>query len=419
MRMRIEIIALLLVLALIAVMAVLVKRDDPTPNKAEEYVRSSYRSLPEGYKALYITLQQLGYTVRRQTRPYALLPKNGLLIIVDTHTTKVSAFDGRELLNWLHRGNTALVLLEYHPEITDALLGHTKPDAESDDKSDEKPVDITNAKVKKFETWLRFTTNTQTETARAVTPTRFSTEAPSLRVNASVRFPQGELLPAELAAKVGGAVPLYRDPHGVVAAYSAVGDGGVIWCCSPWSFSNDGLAEGHNLEFVLALANLHPHAPVLFDEYHNGIGADVSIWTLAPLLTKWGILHLVAALILLGITIAWRFGPPRLPLEERFTRTRAEYLTSMAGLLQRVEATHVVRNRLSVLFRRQVSRRLALPPNAEYYQFTVANARIGAVNQPLLERIITQLGILEQQPRPDQQVLLRLANDIQRLLYKR
>ena len=132
---------------------------------------------------------------------------------------------------------------------------------------------------------------------------------------------------------------------------------------------------------MLALANLQPGAPMIFDEYHHGIGTGVSLWTLAPAATKWGVAQSALAFLLLLLLLAWRFGPPRLPIDERFTRTRAEYLTSMAGLLQRVQATHVVRDRLANLLRRQVSRRLAIPPHADFARFLDANAQLHVVEQ--------------------------------------
>ncbi len=314
---------------------------------------------------------------------------------------------GVRLLAWLRRGNTALLLLAEHPEMADTLVEHSKTEVLKNEE-----------KVSFQKSWWQGALYGHVSDAIPIIPSFLSSAAPKLSVQSPYRFPVDNPLPPPIAKSVGGAVPLYCDRFGVVVAYSAVGNGGIVWCSSPWSFSNAGLEETNNLDFILALANLQPGTPVIFDEYHHGIGTGISVWTLAPWITKWGVAQFALAFLLLLLLLAWRFGPPRLPIEERFTRARAEYLTSMAGLLERVQATHVVRDRLANLLRRQVSRRLAIAPNADFALFLTANAQLHAVDQVQLERIIAQLGVMEQQPRPEQTALLRLATEIQRLLYK-
>jgi len=215
-----------------------------------------------------------------------------------------------------------------------------------------------------------------------------------------------------------GAVPLYRDEFGAVAAYTRIGRGGIVWCTSPWSFSNQAIAQEQNLEFVLALARLDPQAPILFDEYHHGFGAGMSVWTVAPPLTKLGIAQLALALLLLLITLAWRFGPQHLPVEERFTRSRAEYLTSMAGLLERTQATHVVLQRLRLRVARAVSRRLGRAADTAFYQLRQANAQIHAFDPALLDLVTRRLEQLEG-TRPDVAVVYQLAVQVERLLARR
>lgn len=423
MRLRGEIIVLLLIVTVILTLAVLARRESPASGEPEKLVHSSYRTLPEGYKALYSTLQELGYPVQRLVRPYVKLPAHGLLIVADPYLTPVSDYEGRELTAWLSRGNTALLILAEHPDMAGALIPHSKAEIlHMGDSESSSPLQRHAAEEESegifTRTWWHGALQDKPSLATPVIASFLSRTAPELYVQSPYRFPARQPLPERLAAAVGGAVPLYHDRFGVAVAYSAVGAGGIVWCCSPWSFANAGLPKGHNLDFVLALANLQPEAPVIFDEYHHGIGTGVSLWTLAPTVTKWGLVQSALALALLLVLLAWRFGPPRLPLDERFTRTRAEYLTSMAGLLQRVQATHVVRDRLANLLRRQLSRRLGIPPQADFTLFLTVNAQLHAVEQQSLERIIAQMTLIEQQPRPDEYVLLRLANDIQRLLYQ-
>lgn len=425
MRVRTEVLALLLIAGVIAAMTALSHRDDidATQLTPGSVIRSSYRTFPEGYRALFLTLRALGYPTRPFTRPYTLLPARGLLIVADPYRKEVGRAEGRYLLDWLRQGNHALVTLEYHPEFVKAL--HERPprhDEQKDEPREEKPW-WHNAPDKYSGTTHALTPFAVREpiatTATSVLLTPLTARAPRLKVASLRRFKPEQLLPPEVEQQTGPAVPLYRDAYGISAAYTAVGAGGIVWCISPWSFSNAGLREANNLDLVQALADLQPGAPVLFDEYHQGYGAGATVWTLAPPLTKLGIVLLSLSLLAWLYTLSWRFGPPRLPIEERYTRSRAEYLTAMAGLLERARATHVVAERLSTWMRREMGRRLGIPPHAPAEHFLAANARHQVVEQAGLERVMRLLQVMEQQKRPEPNTLLRLAGDIHRVLYRR
>lgn len=414
MRGRAELLVLLGVIVLIAVLLTQVRHEDLATKTAltpSLVVRSSYRSLPEGSKALYQTLAASGYQVRRQVRPYGLLPERGTLIVLDPHVRPPTEYEGHELLAWLRRGNHALICLEYHPEYLAALF--TPRHGEEEVAEEEIPEWL--------ETLLLSNTRPKPKTtvATPVLPTYLSRQAPELHIRSTHSLNSLAKLPDAVQAQVGGMVPLYRDVDGMAVAYSAVGAGGIVWCNSPWSFSNAGIGQPGNLELVLALAQRQPRAPVIFDEYHHGFGANMTVWSLAPTLTKLGLAQLGLALVLLLVTLGWRFGVARLPAEERFTRSRAEYLTAMAGLLERAGATHVVRERLGNMLRRELGRRMGLPPTARAEQFLDANARSRVVEQAHLERILRQLALMDEQHRPDPQALWRLSGEVQRLLRKR
>ena len=157
---------------------------------------------------------------------------------------------------------------------------------------------------------------------------------------------------------------------------------------------------------------------MIFDEYHHGYGAGMSVWSLTPSPTKLGILQLAGALLLLLITLAWQFGPPRVPADERFSRSRAEYLTSMAGLLQRARATHVVRDRLVAMLQRELARRLGLPAQADHAQVLAANKANPVMDHAALEHVLQQIVALQQQQRPTAEALLRSSRAAHRLLHR-
>ncbi|HEY3377829.1 MAG TPA: DUF4350 domain-containing protein [Armatimonadota bacterium] len=411
-----ELIVLLLLLAFIVTVTVLSRRDDydKTQSSPETAVHSSYVTLPPGYKALSLTLKRLGYPVHTLIRPYGVLPPQGMLIVADPYRTALSPYEARTLLRWVAQGNIALIALEYHPECLAAFEPEKKPAATA------RPQKVTPAETPKLDdAWTaRFAGETMpaADAATAVDAPLAALRKLSLQVRSRARFPATALLPAAVSARVGGARPLYRDARGVVAAYSSIGKGQIIWCASPWSFSNTGIAQGQNLDVLLALADARPGGPVIFDEYHHGMGAGMTLWDLAPTRTKWGVAQLALALALLFLTLAWRFGPPRLPADERYTRSRAEYLTSMAMLLQRAKATHVARNRLTVLLQREVGRRLGITAHASPEQLLAANAVQPVVEQDGLRRVLEELTRLNAQERPAQEDVLRLTREVHRLL---
>ncbi len=427
MRKRTEILLLLGLIAFFVLIVVLTHREgiDVTQAHAAIAQRSSYRTMPEGYKALYLTLLELGYPARRHTHAFNMLPEDGgLLIVADPFFRRPMALkEGEELLAWLRKGNTALVALEYHAEFLYGILGTTDTDDPREQRAQLDALD---------REWFRAVSMPPMPvslpapvhlgnpmryvTAEPLVPSFLAERAPKLDTYAYRRFAERIPLTGEQLAKIGGVVPLYRDAEGVAVAYSAVGDGGIVWCASPWSFSNAGIASADNLNFVLALANLKPGAPVIFDEYHQGYGAQMTVWHLLPKVSRLGVVQVTVGLLLLFITLAWRFGPAQLPAEERFSRSRAEYLTAMASLLERARATHVVRERLSVHLRRELSRRLGVPPHAPPERFLAANASHAVVDQALLERVLRQLLHFEGQKRPDADALLRLSGEMQRML---
>lgn len=412
---RKELLALLGLVIFMLVMATLTHQDDRgnvADMRPQTALHSIYSNRPSGYKALYLTLEKLGYPVHRQIRPYALLPQRGVLIVGDPYVTSATRYEGRELKAWLRRGNYALMLLEYHPNFLD--------DLQHNDTAQPAPVELASTR-------RRLLSQAPKIPASIAQPIRWKAqqgqpefpfaELPPLTVTSTRRFPTAGTALTQFGMP-GQWQPIYADAKGVVASYAPVGRGGIILCCSPWSFSNRGIDAGRNLDVILALAEKRAGGPIIFDEYHHGFGAGMSVWSLTPSPTKLGILQLGGALLLLLITLAWRFGPPRVPADERFSRSRAEYLTSMAGLLQRARATHVVRDRLLAMVQRELTRRLSLPALADNAQLLAANKANPVVAHTELEHVLQQATLLQQQQRPAADTLLRFSRAAHRLLHR-
>jgi len=412
MRFRPELLVLLLIVAFLAVMISLSHRDDIDVGqlKTGKLVDSSYRTFPEGYKVLYLTLGRLGYDVQRQVKFYGQLPRHGLLIVADPYRRPITDFEKGVLERWIAAGNYALIAVEHH---ADALIdgGEYRPN----------PPAIYSSVIPGMtpaagSPAVEIQEGRRVGTAAPLTASFLSAQVKTFAVKSCYRFAPGESLGLSLSGTPIGMAYLYADQGGPVVAYSAIGQGGIVWCASPWSFSNEGLREHkENLNFILALAGLQPGAPIIFDEYHHDYGAGATVWSVTPLLAKLGILEMAIAFLLLLLTLAWRFGAVQLPVEERFSRSRAEYLTSMADLLGRVHATHVVLQRLRARLGQALGRRFGLPVNAPLPQLIEANTAHPLVDPVLLTRTCRELELLEQAPRPDEESMLHLARSVERL----
>jgi hypothetical protein len=297
-------------------------------------VRSTYVTKPGGWKALYDTLRELGYPVERhRRRPDRELP-NGLLVIA-TPEQPLSVADWEALDAWVVRGNTALLAI-------DNQLGE----------------------------WPRKETAPSTAivgwTDTTTTPVQPGILAGQTLTTRTHLLLKGDRWRPEKSRPHRPLAPLMSDARGPVVAVSPHGRGRYLLCSSPWSFSNSGLLRTGNLETFLTLVSLGGSGGgeptrVLFDEYHMGYGSGESLLDLITVASRWGLLQLaVAALLLLGVN-ALRFGRPiPLPPGEGL-RFRSEYLSSMAALFRRARATGLVRRKLGEQFLRDLRQALHEP----------------------------------------------------------
>jgi len=292
---------------------------------------SIYSSDPQGTRALFLTLQGLGYDARRFRTPFLArtLPGHGVIVVVEP-TKPVLPAEWKPLRQWIERGHRAVL-------ISALSLPGASPAVDAS-------TDLETAVI-----------GGPLTRARAIQPTDLARGVGQLAVRSPMRiqFParrapaeagEGPLLqpngsPAALDDLMQTAVPLFRDEKGVVVGYARLGKGDLIVVASPWSVSNEGIGEADNLAFVLnALGPPTNAAPVYFDEYHHGYGERLA-WHMTPVPLK-----LAAAQLLLGVLIVMyargrRFGSA-IPLD-RGKRERSEYLGTMTSLLQRGRATRL------------------------------------------------------------------------------
>ncbi|MHB0913120.1 MAG: DUF4350 domain-containing protein [Armatimonadota bacterium] len=326
MRLSSDLRIILIALAVLAAGCLLVCRTQSGPGLEAIPKRSTYLAAPGGLKALYQTMDRLGYRVERHNHPLTASPKDGVLFMVSPETP-IGRREIEPLRRWVERGN----LLVY---VEDDILGDMDDTVRSNSKR--------------------------------LLPTPLSQGMKRAVTVGDERVPEkwglGDIcLFSSRTMEERVLAPILGDEKGPIAAYSSWGRGGVLVLSDSWLLSNRGIAQGDNL--LLALNAAGHGGTVTFDEYHHGYGVGEGVMSLIGRPAKYGIAQLLAAFLVLFLAVAPRFGKP-VPLAEG-GRQRSEYLGSLSSLFARAKATDVVKDELTRKFREDVARSLGVRPSAE------------------------------------------------------
>lgn len=214
-------------------------------------------------------------------------------------------------------------------------------------------------------------------------------------------------------------IVLFGDTLGPLALVVPVGQGRLIAVADGALFSNRALPRSEN---ALFLANLlahyaRPGERVLFDEYHHGDAAadeNGSVWGGLGQPLQLAIIQLGLALVALLILLAVRFGPP-VPMTGLVTRTSAEYVTSLANLYRRAQASGTALETLYRQFLRDVCGRLALPPDVNLERLAEVAARRGQTDKAAFRRLLATCEQRLDEGKLSEQELLDLTQQMERI----
>ncbi len=336
--------------------------------------RTTYSNNEQGLRALYVTLDKLGYRVSRWRRSFGggTLPA-GTLVIVDP-ATPIPLPEWQALYRWVSGGNTLLYCADLR-ELGDASPlpggGLPLPKESESDATPSQPIYLAQG-----------VTRLRVRTVSHFAPPGVVEKEPAKRRPEDSLFGLEPKESPEWRRVRAQAVPVFADKEGIVAVYARVGRGTLVVASSSWSLSNGGIGKGDNLLFVLNALGAPAKGPVYFDEYHQGFGENVT-WALLPLPVKLALGQLLLAFGILVYARGRRFGRI-VPLQET-SRQRSEFLGTMTALLRRGEATHLaVRTAYEAVLRRQ-RRKLGLPEGAEAEEVGQAARRLDAKRAARLE----------------------------------
>ncbi len=295
---------------------------------------STFRSEPDGARALFLLLSESGLPVSRQQQDLTVLPAERNLVLLGTRFRDElgddkAAFDGSDAgvpaseeadeEEFKARGLNALRAPAVSREEQDKLLEHVRngatlvfaPASHRDPKLlRELGVEL-----------VRTAASLDTRTLVPAQPSRYvhGVQRVVTRVRAFLVLPPG-------------AVPLLVDNEldQPVAAVVPYGQGRVILLGAPELAMNRALGVADNARFWRSLlGTVAASGPVAFDEFHHGFTGQRSMGEFAA---RYGLQYAVAQL-LLGVAL-WalalrRFGRPRPPEEElRVGSTDALFATS-------------------------------------------------------------------------------------------
>jgi hypothetical protein len=340
MRVRGELFVLLLMGFLLVVASVFSAQSQ---RSAEQDMRSgsSYSNAERGTRALYLWLDEMGYTVRRlQRESFELRREDGVLwIITPSFGQFISSEEAAEIVRWIEAGGT-LVWIDNSP--SDALFSALEVEA------------------------------------AVARPLLLAPQAPWISEEQAT-FPGANYTFNPLPPR---AVPLLVNSEGRTAAiYQQRGEGELWLFLSERPFTNQGLFEPHNSALVEGiLAHLPPRATMTFDEIHHGYGGPSQIPSLARVMSRspwgWGLYYGAAVVALWMLLRGRRFGRS-LPLPgEHLRREAGEYARSMAWLYRRArQRVPILRHHRERLKRRIAQRhRLPLIENDDAFVSAVARA---------------------------------------------
>lgn len=312
---------------------------------------SSYGSGPEGTRGLFLLAEQLGARPQRWAEDLGRLPPRGILVALGSCDQLMRRPLGRlereNLRRWVEGGGVLVVAgvddyvrrADFGVELasdparcrpTEGLVGMLA-DAEERGRRRKRPDDE-QRRLDQIPSALRDDpsgTYDELTEEEALPPSRVVVGVAEPLTNTPLA---GMRRPLRIdVSSTSESVDLLRldGPNGETAGVRVrVGEGAVIALSSASLFQNRDLSsEQGGVLFARLVRAEAPEGPVLFDEYHLGVGQQRS---LARYLRQVGMGAVVLQLLLLALFALWRFGA-------RFGGTRADPEPEPAGTVSYVE----------------------------------------------------------------------------------
>jgi hypothetical protein len=316
---------LLLAACLLAFLTFLAVLFSPNNRASSRGYPSSYSAAPDGAKAAYTLLVEMGYGVERWERPPEDLPNSAknIVLIIARPVAPSSKDDLQHLKQFVAGGGHLLITGVGGAAMIGAKYVLPPPPLQ--------------------DTW-------QTFSAEAPSPlTRY---APEISMEA----------PAYWAHSDAGQIRYYGSDQGATVAKLRDGSGDIIWWGSDSPLTNLGITRASNLALFLNCVGSAPGTRILWDEYFHGVRPG--LWHyLSNTPLPWALLQLLFLAAFLVITYARRSGALR-PLPRLARLSPLEFVETMGALYQRKGAAAGALEIAYARFHFLLARRLGIPSTA-------------------------------------------------------
>ncbi|MBV9342171.1 MAG: DUF4350 domain-containing protein [Acidobacteria bacterium] len=346
----------LLVLATSAFVILAVTGVLVAPTDTQTAAATTYSPGSRGAKAAYLLLKEAGYHVERWQGFYRALPsgKHTVLFIADPEMIP-NASEKAALASFILSGGRVVT--------TGTGGGSFLPE----DLSEWNPL--------QKKAWYEFS---------ALVPSPITRAAPKITL-------------APVARWLGtSAIALYGNHDETAAVRYLYGQGDAIWLASATPFTNAGISQPGNLEFLLAVIGDRQQSHVLFDEYVHGYGDHGAPGRRHPLIAALIAESVVLALAAL-LTFSRRSGPLR-PLARDARLAPLEFVETLGGLYQQAHAASVCVDTYYQRLRFWMTRRLGISSHASDEELDRAARERWDVNDPAFMEILRAAGRARYQP---------------------
>lgn len=340
---------LLLFLCLLAAAVISTAVQGPYSERERLPVASSYSAAPQGCKALYLVLEELGLPVSRFRKPFQNLgSQQGGLIVADARRIPFTARELDKLEEWIKNGNR-FVLFQgdaWRAGQNESRKNGPEPGTQRSFSDRSLPARRFGLELKRF-----------SDSSRAKVPVSSKELEEVTELNVSKR--------ARWESTPQGWTALVSDNAGPVVVSMKMGKGQIIAISDPTMVQNRFIDQAQNVRLIPALM-LGKGRPVhiLFDEYHHGHAISESFWGyIGSSIFAWIILQSAVCLALFFYSgRAGRVGR-YLPLNRPVGRSSLEHVDSMVNVFASCKAGSVALEAVLQRFLSGISRKSGVPVN--------------------------------------------------------
>ncbi|MCS7191795.1 MAG: DUF4350 domain-containing protein [Armatimonadetes bacterium] len=389
---RRQIFWLILFLVALAWLTVLtVKHQEETMIRNLPLIRTSYSARPQGTKALYRTLGEIGFKVDRWKRAWRQLDyrkRNRVLFVIEPLSSVFPKLDDwKRLIEFAEAGN----LVWLSSEMSDTVAGESKA-----------ILTAYHARPLLPAPWLKGVKRYIVKSGTRLT----KPWQPPVQATFTSLRPTKE-------------VPLLSDRNGIVLKVIALGRGYIIIDSNPYALSNEGIGKGDHFRLVLNIVSsiAGQNGEIFFDEWGRGFGEGEHWWWAVTPETRNAILQLVVAGCLLILAISFRFGRPIAIVSRPFSRTAFVY--GLATLLRRGNTLQDAVKILELHFLRQVFSMpflWQLPESEKVEQMLLS---LPAAKRGQVRRVWLWAEKLSRQRQLSEKEVLKWAKAMQEVIRKR